>query len=211
MIIIIICLALLLALAPFGALAIGVLIIRKTHKCTYDYAVWFISETFKDLIYRRNYCWLHGTDFPNVLKSDLECLFTDEIKKQWNNVFLLKSTVSQNAGVDNENVAFYSFLIPWDEEKKVTYDQMISNLCEVYLKNMHCSILDVLIDYMDWNFPNYRMCRIRYARTVTELDSLQKMFQKHDSDSMGITGAEIHDAELDMDLSIFGDDINVSN
>jgi len=211
MIIIIIFLALLLVLAPFGAIAIGTLIIKKTHKCSYDSAVEFMVERAKDFLYRRNDTWLHCTDFPLLLKSDLKCLFTEEVNNQWEKVLTLKSSISERAGIDDEKVAFYSFPIPWDEDKIVSYDKMITSLCSSCLVNMHCTILDVVIDYMDWIIPEYKICRIRYARTAVEQDSLKKMIVKHDSDSIGGAHIEVHDAELDTELSLFEDDENVSN
>ncbi len=211
MIIIIIFLALLLALAPFGAIAIGTLIIKKTHKCSYDSAVEFMLETAKDYLYRRNDTWLHCTDFPLLLKSDLKCLFTDEVNNQWEKVLALKSSISESAGIDDEKVAFYSFPIPWDEDKKDSYDKMITSLCRSCLVNMHCTLLDVVIDYLDWTIPEYKICRIRYARTAMEQDSLKKMLIKHDLDSIGGACIEVNDAELDIELNLFGDDENVSN
>jgi len=193
-----------IALAPFGALALAVVIIKRIHNCTYDSAIWFVSEMCKDLIYSRSQSWLHNSYFPLMLKEDIMNLLPDDTKKQWEGVLQMNSTVAEEAGV-MEGVAYYKFAIPWIDDNKSSYDKLIKMLGKRCLTNMHCTITDVDISYLEWIISGYRMCMVRYARTASEQDSFRKIQVNSELNAIGNSAIEVHDDELDEKLKEFGE------
>ena len=79
-------------------------------------------------------------------------------------------------------------------------ESMDAKIC---LTNMHCTITDVVIDFLDWTNSDYKICRIRYARTAPEQLSFRNIQVKSDMDSIGSTLTEVHDSELDAELDLF--------
>ena len=196
--------ALILVLALVGAYTSIINFIKRTYDFDSDHAVWFLKEVIKDVTYSRANYWLHLTDFPSVINSDFKSMHTDEIKKQWDNILNMQSTLTQSWGTDSEGVAFYWFVCPWDEAYKDGYISMIRNTAKICLSNMHCTITDVVVDFFDYNIPNYRVCRIRYARTATEQLSFRNIQVSSELDNIGGAINEVHDDELDMELNLFG-------
>ena len=199
-----------IAWALIGAFAISIVFIKHTHNCSYDYAIWYFFEFIKDLIYNRSSIWIHECDFPMLLKNDLMYLFPEVTKKQWEGILNMNSRVSEWVGI-SDGTAYYKFAIPWNEEFSDTYRNMITNLGKICLENMHCTITDVVIDFFEWDIPDYRLCRIRYARTVTEQESFKKIQTHSENISIGENLSEIHDADLDNELDKYKGDNNVSD
>lgn len=193
-----------------GTLAISIVFIKHTHNCSYDYAIWYFIESIKDIRYNRSSIWLHESDFPMLLKNDLVYLFPDVTKKQWEGILSMNSRASEWNGI-SDGTAYYTFVIPWFEEFINTYQNMIANLGKICLENMHCTITDVVIDFLECDIPDYKLCRIRYARTATEQESFKKILLHSENIAIGGNLSEIHDDELDRELDKYKGDNNVSN
>ena len=196
--------ALILVLALVGAHTTIINLIKRTYDFDSDHAVWFLKEVIKDVTYSRGNNWLNNTDFPYVIETDFKSMHTDEIKKQWDGILNMQSTLTQSWGTDSEGVAFYWFVCPWNEAYEDGYISMIRNTAKICLLNMHCTITDVVVDFFDYNIPNYRVCRIRYARTATEQLSFRNIQVSSELDNIGGAINEVHDDELDMELNLFG-------
>ncbi len=193
------------ALALIGAYAILINIFKTTYHLDHEAAKRFVNETILDILYSRSDRWLHCTDFPTLIYEDIRIMHTEETKKQWKEILSMKSLQTQWWGSSSDGVAFYGLVVPWDEDYKHAYSQIISNAGRNCLNNMHCTINDVIVDFFEWNMPGYRICRIQYARTAAEQSSFKRLLIKKDTDNIGGNISEVHDPELDEKLKLFGD------
>ena len=191
-----------LVLALLGAYTTCVLFIKRVHDCSFEDAIWFSKELIKDYMYDRPYSWIHMSDFPMMVMNDLIPFFSEETNKNWCGVLQLRSTATQTAGI-MDGTPYYAFVIPWEDKNEATYISIIQNLAKICLTNMHCTITDVVIDFLDWTNSDYKICRIRYARTAPEQLSFRNIQVKSDMDSIGSTLTEVHDSELDAELDLF--------
>lgn len=192
------------AMTPVGVFATAVYIIKRIQNCTYEHAVWYIAEVFKDMMYQHNKFWLHMSDFPHVVKTDIESLMTDDEIRQWNKVLQMKSNTVQWYG--KEGTAYYAFVIPWKEENEEMYRGMIEELGRRCLREANCTTTDVVVDFWETNINGYYVCRIRYARTVTEQEAIVKILNQAEEDIISKHTIEVHDFALDAELEEFRKD-----
>ena len=177
--------------------------IKSKHNFTDDETKEFLWEKAKDKKYNRANLWLNNTGFPNALYHELVVHYSDEVAAQWNKM-LHSQKPKQGAGTD-KGLAYYWFVIPWIDGYEDFYRNTINDLVPDYLKGMNASVNSVIIEFNDWDLPNYKICWIWYARTADEKIAYYKEIDKLDKKVTGSNFTNVHDIDLDEDLGLFDD------
>lgn len=189
------------ALSFIGIYAIAVFIVKRQKQATYEYATWYVRECVMDVLYHRYSFWLHLTDFPSELRSDLDSLLGEEERNRWDKILKMNSKQTQGWWV--QDLAYFWFVMPYQDELAETYKTMIAPLAAKSLSISRCTITDVIVDFNNWVIPGYRMCCIRYARTAREQEVFRKI-QTEREEAISDDSKQVRDPELDSTLENIG-------
>lgn len=166
--------------------------------CSYDYAIWFLKEWIMDEYHHRSNRFFVNSSYRDVLLGDISKILREDVRNRWLGV-LETETLETEKDCPEDDVACYKLVIPWDESNEKLYRDIICRTFTEFLKNMNATLQTVSIDFIDWEQTEYRICRVRYARTVDELEALTKFIDDKNRDVVGDT-SEYRDLELDAKL-----------
>ncbi len=190
----------LIALALLGANAMCIIAFMNYFDMSLDEAKVYQRENLKDIFYRRSNCNLYYSDFPQMVKNDISDLFSEDVVKKWDNIIKMRSTITDFAGW-YDGVCHYSFVMPWDVNYEMAFRDIIQNNANECLAKMNCTDTNVIIDFFDWKTPEFKLCRVTYARTAYEQLGLNKMKAERESKVLNSYFTTVHDKTLDAELS----------
>lgn len=191
-----------LVLALSGAFTGIVRIIQNIKKMTKEEAKMYVREIIKDIYHKRSYFKLECTYFPEDLKNDLYAYLTPTEYEQWEKRFTMISQKGEESGTTPTGLPYYSFKLPILSEESIgIYESMIRTISKDMLNSGFCTETRVIVEWYPTNEKKYFVCKVIYARTASEQESFKRLAEYKDNRKLGITTEEVHDPELDLELS----------
>ena len=180
----------------------AIYLVQRLYGCDCRTAPKVACEIAKDIIHARASYDISVGQFPYIIKNDIKSLFSEHIQTQWEGMLKIWSCPMELTS-KNDGLASYLFICPWDPLNEPIVNDIINSASAVTLKEANMTVTKVLVDYLDWVRPDFKICRIRYARTASEQIAFYREWTRLAKEMYSSGTTNVHDEELDDEINLF--------